>query len=225
MLEMKNKSDAALIVLHEIYGINRHMETVCERFFRQGYDVFCPDLTNAGKPFDYSQEEEAYRHFMKNVGFESAAKKAKQVITKVREQYRYLFVLGFSIGATTAWLLSGDCNVCDGLAGYYGSRIRDFPHIVPKCPALLIFPEEEKSFSVEELAGSLIRPNVEVRVLCGKHGFSDPFNNNFNEKSCANAANLTDAFFERIKGKNMRLLTHEEGEIQNDSKGKFEGKG
>ncbi|MBA1336217.1 MAG: hypothetical protein HPY66_2461 [Firmicutes bacterium] len=201
MLVMKNNSDAALIVLHEIYGINRHMETVCERFFRQGYDVFCPDLTNVGKVFDYSQEEEAYRHFMKNVGFESAALKAKQVIMKIRDRYRYLFVLGFSIGATTAWLLSGDCSACDGLVGYYGSRIRDFLHIDPKYPVLLIFPEEEKSFSVKELAGSLIRSNVETKVLRGKHGFSDPFNKNFNEKSCADAAELTDAFFEKIKGK------------------------
>lgn len=34
MMEMKNNLDAALIVLHEIYGINPHIETVYERFFR-----------------------------------------------------------------------------------------------------------------------------------------------------------------------------------------------
>ncbi len=206
MLEKKNNYDAALIVLHEIYGINRHMETVCERFHRQGYDVFCPDLIDVPRPFDYSQESEAYRHFMKNVGFKLAVQKAKKVIEQVRERYRYLFILGFSIGATTAWLLSDDCNVCDGLTGYYGSRIRDFTNIVPKCPALLIFPEEEKSFSVEKMTGSLIRSNVEVRVLCGKHGFCDPFNRNFNEKSCADAANLTDAFFKRIRQDKNRGL-------------------
>ncbi|MBO1513957.1 dienelactone hydrolase family protein [Metabacillus bambusae] len=32
------------MVIHEIYRINFHIKRICESFFKQGFDVICPNL-------------------------------------------------------------------------------------------------------------------------------------------------------------------------------------
>lgn len=193
-MKIINNSDSVIIVLHEIYGINKHIQMVCEKFSMNGYDIICPNLIDLGEPFNYDLQEEAYQHFMNNIGFDSAVQKVKQLIIQAKKQYKYVYLLGYSIGATIAWLCSGKENMCNGIIGYYGSRIRDYINIAPKCPVLLIFPTEEKSFNVQELVNSLQKPNIDVHILKGKHGFSDPFSQNYCEESSEKAERLVDNF-------------------------------
>ena len=70
----------------------------------------------------------------------------------------------------------------------------------PKCPILLIFAKEEKSFDVSELSCALRQKQlVDAHVLIGKHGFSDPFSKSFNEQSQQIAQNLVDTFLLNLK--------------------------
>jgi dienelactone hydrolase len=200
MLSFKNNSDTLIIVLHEIYGINQHIRKVCEHYYSNGYDVICPNLNNIDKPFSYGQQKEAYRHFIKNIGFEEAFQKVKKLIIQAKSQYKSVFLLGFSIGATIAWLCSNKNRLCDGVIGYYGSRIRDYLDVTPECPVLLLFPAEEESFNVKELIESVKRINVDVYELSGKHGFSDPFNDNYCEPPSMEAKKLVENFL-RSKAK------------------------
>ncbi|MGV8905417.1 MAG: dienelactone hydrolase family protein [Acetobacterium sp.] len=43
ILILKSGSDSAIIILHEIYGINPHIASVCNTYFSKGYDVYCPN--------------------------------------------------------------------------------------------------------------------------------------------------------------------------------------
>jgi len=197
-MKIINNSDSVIIVLHEIYGINQHIRMVCEKFSTNGYDIICPNLIHVNQPFSYNLQEEAYRHFINNIGFHSATKQVKQLILEAKEKYNHVYLLGYSIGATIAWLCSNGENMCDGIIGYYGSRIRDYIYITPKCPALLIFPTEEKSFNVKELVGFLEKLDIDVYMLNGKHGFSDPFSENYCAQSFEKAERLIDKFLKGI---------------------------
>ncbi|MFD1954527.1 dienelactone hydrolase family protein [Paenibacillus thailandensis] len=186
MLFIPKHSDTAIIVLHEIYGVNRHMQYICKLLSENDVDVYCPDLLER-ECFDYADESKAYLHFIENVGFEQASLKANRLLSDVREKYKKVYLIGFSVGATVAWLC-GKEKLVDGIVGYYGSRIRNYMDISPQCRALLFFPEEEKSFNVNELAAMLVKkPNVEVRQFSGQHGFSDPFSPKYNEQSAEKA--------------------------------------
>lgn len=151
-------------------------------------DVMCPNLYEKDTAFDYSQESKAYRHFMDNVGFMSASEKMKKVLSDLRGRYEKIFVVGFSIGATIAWLCSEEKGV-NGFVGFYGSRIRDYLQILPVCPTLLFFPEQEPSFNVSELMARLKEKNIEIYTFEGQHGFSDPYFINYHEKSAQQAFN------------------------------------
>ncbi|KOA18466.1 carboxymethylenebutenolidase [Clostridium homopropionicum DSM 5847] len=196
-MKIINNSDSVIIVLHEIYGINQHIRMACEKFSTNGYDIICPNLIHVNQPFSYDLQEEAYRHFINNIGFYSATKQVKQLILEAKEKYNHVYLLGYSIGATIAWLCSNGENMCDGIIGYYGSRIRDYMNITPKCPALLIFPTEEKSFNVQELVDSLGKCNIDAFILNGKHGFSDPFSENYCAQSFEKAERLVSNFLKK----------------------------
>jgi dienelactone hydrolase len=148
---------------------------VCETFSSKGYDIICPNLTQLPEPFEYNYEKEAYAHFMNNIGFDSAVQSVKRVIAQAKNQYKYTYLLGYSIGATIAWLCSEEENICNGIIGYYGSRIRDYINVTPKCPILFIFPDYESSFNVKELVCTLKKYNENIFMVNGKHGFADPF--------------------------------------------------
>ena len=197
-MSIKDNSDSAIIVLHEIYGINQHIQLVCEKFSMNGYNIICPNLIGLTQPFNYELEEGAYQHFKNSIGFDSAVQQVKQVIIQAKKQYKHIYLLGYSVGATIAWLCSEEENMCDGIIGYYGSRIRDYTNITPKCPVLLIFATEESSFNVQKLVNTLEKGNVNVYTLMGKHGFSNPFSKNYCEQSFKKAEKLVDNFLKKI---------------------------
>ena len=213
MLDFRNNADTLIVVLHEIYGINEHITKTCQDLSDSGYDVVCPDLLDDKPFFDYAREEDAYRYFMNYVGLESAAKKVTFLLRQEEGRYRRIFLLGFSVGATAAWLCGvdsakqdgsfhygGSLVKCSGIICLYGSRIRDYLDVSLKCPALLIFAEEEESFDPRELKVQLERKEgAEVHILKGKHGFADPFGPNYNESSAREAAQLIEDFTERTK--------------------------
>ncbi|USK64145.1 dienelactone hydrolase family protein [Peribacillus frigoritolerans] len=194
MLNIQKKSDTVIIVIHEIYGLNQHMQGYCELLSKQGFDVICPDLLERGRPFDYSQEDAAYRHFMENVGFTGALYKIKDILSDIKDEYQKIFILGFSAGATVAWLCSEE-ECVDGIVGYYGSRIRNYAELAPRCPALLFFPLEEPSFNVVELISALESKNVEVHKYMGEHGFSDPYHSKYHAESAQAAVSKMMKFF------------------------------
>jgi dienelactone hydrolase len=207
-----NNSDSVVIVLHEIYGINQHIQTACKRLSTKGYKVICPNFIGLAQSFDYDSEEEAYQHFMNNIGFDSAVRQVKQVIAQAKMEYKHIYLLGYSVGATIAWLCSSEENSCDAVIGYYGSRIRNYSQINPKCPVLLIFPTEEKAFNVQELVNSLEKRNICVYMLDGKHGFSDPFSKNYCVQSFEKVEELVDNFLRDLtnnfKGKWQNNILH-----------------
>ncbi|WP_078554361.1 dienelactone hydrolase family protein [Bacillus alkalicellulosilyticus] len=195
-----SKNDFVIIVIHEIYGINQHMKYICEFLSDQRFDVICPNLYEHETSFDYSEEEIAYQHFMEGVGFENALHKINTLLSALRNEYKKVFVVGFSVGATIAWLCSED-ESADAVVGYYGSRIRDYVSIIPKTPTMLFFPEQENSFNVDELISTLNKKNSKVYKFIGQHGFSDPYCSKYNEVSAQKALKLIIDFFQRIQYK------------------------
>ena len=198
MLTHNNDSDTVIIVLHEIYGINEHIVNVCEKLSKYKYDVIAPNLLNGRGPFSYDQEMVAYNYFMNSIGIESAFNQVKEVLHNVRANYKKVYVLGYSVGATLAWLCS-ETGLCNFNIGFYGSRIRDYLEIEPKCPVLLLFPTEEIAFDVDDLTVKLnCLDNTKVIKIYGKHGFANQFSKNYNNKSALIASKAILLFLKKV---------------------------
>jgi len=201
MKKILRGSETGIVVVHEIYGVNRHMDEFCGRLANAHADVYCPDLLNRPVPFGYEEEGAAYANFMAHAGFERSAEKVNALLSELRSSYKKLYVVGFSVGATIAWLCGRQGHV-DGVAGYYGSRIRDYTTLTPDCPVLLFFPSRERAFPIQELIETLKpKRNVEVRQYAGEHGFGDPFSANYHRAAAAEAFTELQAFIQRPGGR------------------------
>ena len=194
LINIHNNSKTVIIVVHEIYGINEHMENICELLSQQNFDVICPNLLTEEAPFKYSQEEMAYHNFINNIGFIDASHQIKRVVLEIKDKYERVFIVGFSVGATIAWLCS-ELDCLNGTVGYYGSRIRDYLEINPTCPTMLFFPEKERSFHVDELILCFKEKNIIVEKFKGQHGFSDSYSPTYNENSQQEAFHRMIDFF------------------------------
>lgn len=180
MLHIKCNSDTAIVVLHEIYGINQHMKEICETLAKENVDVFCPNLLLPGQTFSLSEEAAAYSNFKQNIGFSAAQKQIDDLLLETLTDYKYRFIVGYSIGATLAWLCSQRQGFYHGVVGFYGSRIRDYTEVNPQCPVLLFFPEKEQSFDINSLI-PMLSAKAETRIVQvdAEHGFANPWSNKY----------------------------------------------
>ncbi|AEY64542.1 dienelactone hydrolase family protein [Clostridium sp. BNL1100] len=195
MLSIINNSKDLIILIHEIYGVNRFITDTANRFALYGCDVVCPDLCGLGHPFDYSEQEAAYRYFSDNIGFCKGTDIVINLAKQLESSYNRIFLIGFSIGATTAWLCS-ESGLFSGVICCYGSRIRDYTGISPSCPALLLFPSHEKAFNVRDFVSSIKKPGVKVHTLEGNHGFADSYSMEYHKDSARKAFDLIKGFIE-----------------------------
>jgi dienelactone hydrolase len=183
MFKLKNNNKLAILLLHEIYGINNNMRNKSKELHGLGYDVFCPNLLGKNYVYAYEEESEAYINFKNNVGFGNAYKIALEAYSELTSDYDNVFIVGYSVGATLAWSLSKSVNAL-GVICFYGSRIRDYTYISPVCPVALFFASEEDGFNVQDLVCVLeLKNKVKmIEVFEGNHGFADfdgmKFNNN-----------------------------------------------
>lgn len=175
-MEILSGSRNALIVLHEIYGINEFIEMACLQYQKMGFDVFCPDLLGR-EPFSYSATADAYT-FFKNQAGPDAVEKVSRLVSRLKIKYEKVFLLGFSAGAAVAWRCCENAE-CSGIIGCYGSRIRDHLNLQPVCPVLLIFADHD-SFDVERVISRLQeKENIEIDRFAAEHGFMDPYGGHF----------------------------------------------
>lgn len=187
------KNPSAIILLHEIYGHNSFIHSVAQYFKKKGFDVFYPNLLNR-EAFSYQEEENAYAYFNTFVGFDRYNEIVK-LIDNLKITYQKVFVIGFSVGATIAWRCSV-CPACDGIIGFYGSRIRDYLEIEGVCPVLLVFAKQD-SFNVETIINRLdSHKNVQTIEFSARHGFMDQYSKHFDEKSAAKAKQLVHDFLD-----------------------------
>ncbi len=192
LLQYINRNQTALIVLHEIYGINKHIDEVCHAYHMEGYDVYCPNLLQEKGPFTYNEVDEAYGYFMNHIGFEIYIE-INQEIEKLKKRYEKVFVIGFSIGATIAWRCSEN-NLCDGVICCYGSRIRDYLSVLPKVPVLVAFAKHD-TFQVHPIAQILKeKEKTDVHIMDANHGFYNPYSSHYNQIASSQFNQIQKAF-------------------------------
>lgn len=198
MLMLKDSNDNAIIVLHEIYGVNDHIKKMCDIYHGAGFDIFCPDLLMRDTYFLYEQHEQAYNYFMNNCGFNTTA--VEKLVNELKGKYKKVIIIGFSVGATLSWLCS-ETSQCDGVVSFYGSRIRDYTDVIPRCPTLVIQAKYETAYNPSHLQQKLAsKPMMSFYIFNGHHGFCDRFSASFNEEESEKAIALSFDFIAKIVG-------------------------
>ncbi len=166
----------AIVVVQEIFGVNTHIRSICDRLATLGYVAIAPSLfdrTEPGFQCGYSAEEvERARALIANADWDAsvmdtdAARKAVADIGKVG-------VVGFCLGGSVAFLAATRLQGFSAASGFYGGRIDAYADEAPRCPIQLHYGSEDQGIPMSNVDSVRARrPECDIYVYDGAgHGF------------------------------------------------------
>ena len=193
-----------IVVIQEIFGVNHHIRSVCDRLAAEGYAAVAPALFDRQvKDFQsgYSPEEiEKARKFVANPDWNAMLRDTAAAIDELKG-VGPVSIVGFCMGGTIAFLSA--CRL-DGLAAavcYYGGRIVAFADEKPRCPTQMHFGDKDQSIPLSDV--EIIkqkRPDCDIHVYKDAgHGFHCDERGSFHEPSSKLAWERTLAWLKQAR--------------------------
>jgi carboxymethylenebutenolidase len=192
-----------VVVIQEIFGVNHHIRSVCDRLAALGYSAMAPALFDRfARDFDsgYSPDEIAHaRKFLANVDWTAFL---RDTAAAVEALPRPVATLGFCMGGTVAYLAA---TQLDGLAAavcFYGGQIVKSADQRPRCPTQMHFGEKDESIPMSDVeAIRAKRPDCEIHLYPAGHGFHCDERASFHAESAFIAWGRTLRFLDGILAK------------------------
>jgi carboxymethylenebutenolidase len=164
----------AIIVVHEWWGLNQHIEDIAQRFAEEGFIAVATDLYE-GKTTKDAQEASKLMGALKQ---EDGLARLKVVLNRLREnpEVTSVGVTGFCMGGTFALLLACEAKL-DAAAPFYGDAPSEMAISKLSCPVLFIGAEKDQWITVEKMSrlDAALKQNGkegEVRIYKGAdHAF------------------------------------------------------
>ena len=190
----------AVVVIQEIFGVNHHIRTVCDRFAAQGYVAVAPsifDRTERNFQSGYSEAEVAIaRKFVAAPNWPAMLLDTQAAIDSVGD-VGPVGIIGFCLGGSVAYAAATKLTGLSAAIGYYGGAIVRFADDRPTVPTQLHFGAEDHGIPLSDV--EIIRakrPEVEVFVYDGaQHGFGCDERASYNKASADLARQRSLAFF------------------------------
>jgi carboxymethylenebutenolidase len=189
----------AMVVIQEIFGVNTHIRSVCERLAADGFLSIAPalyDRAERGIELAYGPEGVARgREMRQQVTDDMAMLDVAATVAWAKGQGLKVGVIGFCWGGTLAWLSAARLAQVSAAVAYYGTNIAGYAHEAPKVPVLLHFGEEDQHIPmphVEKIRAA--HPAIETHLYPAGHGFNCEDRASFEPASARQAWDRTQAF-------------------------------
>jgi carboxymethylenebutenolidase len=196
----------AVVVIQEIFGVNSHIRSVCDRFAELGYVAVAPAVFDRfERDFEcgYSPEEIQHaRSFLGKVDWDAMMLDTQAAIDSVRS-VGPVAVIGFCMGGSVAFLAAARLDGVATAIGYYGGRIAKDADEVPRCPTQLHFGAEDQGIPLSDVETiKAKRPDCEIHVYEGAgHGFHCDERASYHAEAAAKAWQRTNDWMQRHMGK------------------------
>ncbi len=171
---------AGLLVIQEIFGVNGHIQSVCDAFAADGYLVIASAIFDRKQrkiDMGYTAETVAEGRALKDeVGWADPVPDMRAGLAALRDNLgaaAKIGVAGYCWGGTLAWLAA--CRLeTDCVVGYYGGQIGQFIDEQPRSPTMLHFGTEDAGIPMASVdAIRAAHEQVEIHIYDGAgHGFA-----------------------------------------------------
>ena len=178
----------AIVVIQEIFGVNHHIRSVCDRLAAEGYVAIAPAIFDRIQPnftSGYSPDEIAVaRKFVANPDWPAMLRDTQAAIDAVKT-IGPVGIIGFCLGGSIAYAAATKLSGLSAAVGYYGSAVVRFADDKPKVPTQLHFGEKDAGIPLSDVETiKAKRPDVEVFVYPGAlHGFHCDERASYDKKS------------------------------------------
>jgi carboxymethylenebutenolidase len=198
-----------IVVIQEIFGVNHHIRSVCDRFAAEGYAAVAPALFDRQvKDFQsgYSPEEiEKARKFVANPDWDAMLRDTAAAIAELKGMGA-VSIVGFCMGGTIAFLAAARLDGLTASVPYYGGRIVAFADEKPRCPTQMHFGEKDQSIPLSDVETiRQKRPDCDIHVYKDAgHGFHCDERGSYHEPSSRTAWERTLAWLKRAREQGAR---------------------
>jgi carboxymethylenebutenolidase len=190
--EPAGKPQGAIVVIQEIFGVNDHIRSVCDRFAELGYVAIAPALFDRNErdfQSGYSPDEIQHaRGFLGTVDWDAMLRDVEAAVDDVRA-VGPVAVIGFCMGGSVAFLAAARLDGLAAAIGYYGGRIAKDADEKPRVPTQLHFGAEDQGIPLSDVDTiKAKRPECEIHVYEGAgHGFHCDERGSYHPEAAAKA--------------------------------------
>jgi carboxymethylenebutenolidase len=199
-------SQAGVVVVQEIFGLNAHIRAVTDGYAADGFIAMAPALFDRQKPgieLGYSEAD-----MTEGFGYKTAAGNdaplldiaaavawlRSQGVTKVG-------VVGYCWGGLLTWLSASRVAGVNACVPYYGGGMPDFKDEKPQCPVMAHFADQDRWIPLEAIAAfQAAQPGVQTHLYSAHHGFNCDQRGAWEPNSAKLARERTLAFFKQHLG-------------------------
>ena len=180
---------AAVVVIQEIFGVNHHIRSVCDRLAGEGYVAIAPaifDRVERNFQSGYSPDEiTVARKFVANPDWAAMLRDTQAAIDAVKN-VGPVGIVGFCLGGSIAYAAATKLTGLSAAVGYYGG-------------AIVRFADKDASIPISDIETIRAkRGDVEIHVYPGaQHGFHCDERASYDKASADIAWPRSLAFFAR----------------------------
>jgi len=198
----------AVVVLHEVFGVNADIRKTCDELAEQGFIAVAPDLfwrqepgvdLNVTSEADWQHGLGLYQSYNRDVGAKDV-KDAANAVAKLPECTGKVAVLGYCLGGLMTFLTAARYGV-DAAVVYHGGDTEKYLGEVGglNAPLLMHLAEEDEFISkpaqAEIKAALAKKPNATVYSYPGQnHAFSRHGGAHYNAEAAALSHARTNEF-------------------------------
>jgi carboxymethylenebutenolidase len=116
-----------IVVIQEIFGVNSHIRSICDRLAADGYAAIAPalfDRTERDFESGYSPEEiEKARSFIAEPDFDAFLRDTDAACAALADTGK-VGIVGFCLGGSVAFAAATRLDGFSAAVGFYGGRVR-----------------------------------------------------------------------------------------------------
>jgi carboxymethylenebutenolidase len=178
----------AVVVIHEVWGLNNFVRTEVDRYAAAGYLTIAPALMDRVE-LGYESEDYGPTGFarigdlMKSFNHATALPDVEAAVKAVAGAGK-VGITGYCFGGATSWRAAHAGLGLSAASGYYGGGLLNYIDLAPKIPTEMHYAEADHGIPLEQVEALRKRyPDLGIYLYPGDHGFC-----NFDRAEKYNAA-------------------------------------
>ena len=135
-----------VLVIQEIFGVNRHIREVADGYANEGYLAVAPKIFDrVEKNIELGYEEadmgRGIELAFQKLEMETTLSDLQAAIDMLRNEQSSIGVVGYCFGGLLTWLSACELNGVDAAASYYGGGLVNHADKQANCPVMMHFGE------------------------------------------------------------------------------------
>jgi carboxymethylenebutenolidase len=200
----RGKPRGAIVVIQEIFGVNRHIQQVADGYAADGYLAIAPalfDRVQRKVDLGYTPDDIAKGREIRGKVTNDMALKDTEAAIKAASGAGKVGIVGYCWGGLITWLAAGKLPGLSAAVPYYGGGILDNADLEPKVPLMGHFGDKDQHIPVEGVKKLAEKHKQHpIFIYSADHGFNCDHRGSYDAPAAKQARSRTLEFFRKHVG-------------------------